>query len=252
LEGTVTDAQYSALFAAGGAQDPTTGARLVQTSRPGMELVVSAHKSLAELGVIGYEGIMHGILDAERDVTMNYLDGIVRERGGRRGRQRTQTQTGGLIYAHTRHATSRAGDPCPHDHVLVANLVEMDDLLGGWKAADTTLWRDELHAATMVGRLAAARKAVEARLAIEADAGPSGMLRHWRVAGFPEAVVEVHSWSASQAPETASTPWRPRWLPSWRSQPSWPRERPTDDPAASGTRRSPRRWRGLSSAWAAR
>jgi hypothetical protein len=63
----VTDAQYSALFAPGGAQDPTSSARLVQTRRPGVELVVSSHKSVAELGVIGYEGIMHGILHVERD-----------------------------------------------------------------------------------------------------------------------------------------------------------------------------------------
>jgi conjugative relaxase-like TrwC/TraI family protein len=193
LSGTVTDAQYSALFAVGGAQDPTTGARLVETRRPGMELVVSAHKSVAELGVIGYEGVMHAILDAERDATMGYLDGVVCERGGRRGRQRTAAATGGLIYAHTRHATSRAGDPCPHDHVLVANLVEMADPAGGWKAADTALWRDELHAATMVGRLAAAPTAVEAGLAIEADRGPSGQLRHFRIAGIPDQVLEVHS-----------------------------------------------------------
>src|SRR5688500_20031318 len=29
--------------------------------------------------------------------------------------------TSGLVYAHTRHATSRAGDPAPHDHVLVGS-----------------------------------------------------------------------------------------------------------------------------------
>lgn len=39
----------------------------MQTRRPEMELVVSSHKSVAELGVIGFAGIMHGILDAERD-----------------------------------------------------------------------------------------------------------------------------------------------------------------------------------------
>lgn len=46
------------------------------------------------------------------------------------------------------YATSRAGDPSPHHHVLVANLIEMLDVEGGWKAADTTLWREHLHAAT--------------------------------------------------------------------------------------------------------
>ncbi|MGH8948788.1 MAG: relaxase domain-containing protein, partial [Acidimicrobiia bacterium] len=44
LKGTVTDAQYEVLFGPGGAADPTTGTRLVSTRRPGMELVVSAHK----------------------------------------------------------------------------------------------------------------------------------------------------------------------------------------------------------------
>ena len=41
------------------------------------------------------------------------------------------TATGGLIYAHARHATTRAGDPGPHDHVLIANVIEMSDQKGG-------------------------------------------------------------------------------------------------------------------------
>src|SRR5262245_49955225 len=53
LAGAVLAEQYEALFGPGGACDPTTGERLVRTRRPGMELVVSAHKSVAELGVIG-------------------------------------------------------------------------------------------------------------------------------------------------------------------------------------------------------
>jgi hypothetical protein len=116
-------------------------------------------------------------MDAERDATLAYLDRVTRQMGGRRGEAAVATPTGGLIYAHTRHATSRAGDPCPHDHVLVANLVEMADERGGWKAADTALWREHLHAATMVGRVAAARVAVELGYGIEADPGPVGEAR---------------------------------------------------------------------------
>jgi hypothetical protein len=142
-----------------------------------------------ELGVMHLGDVMHGLLDAERDATLAYLDEVTRARGGRRGRARTTVTTGGLIFAHTRHATSRVGDPCPHDHVLVANLLQMGDRVGGWKAADTAMWRDELHAATMVGRLAAARRAVEWGLGIEADAGPSGSLRHWRMKGIPDEVL---------------------------------------------------------------
>ena len=38
-----------------------SGVRLVETRRPGMELVIGAHKSLAVLGVIGRADDMHAI-----------------------------------------------------------------------------------------------------------------------------------------------------------------------------------------------
>jgi hypothetical protein len=74
----------------------------------------------------------------------------------------------------------------------------MRDGRGGWKAADTALWREHLHAATMVGRVAAARVAVGLGYAIEADPGPSGRLRHWRIAGVPDEVMALHSKRAAE------------------------------------------------------
>ena len=198
LSGPVTAERYEAVFGPGGARDPRTGDRLVHTRRPGMEIVISSHKSVAELGVIGRAEDMHRIMDAERDATMAYLDKVIRQMGGRRGEAARPTPTSGLVSAHTRHATSRAGDPCPHDHVLLANVLEMEDQQGGWKAADTALWREHLHAATMVGRLASARVAVELGYAIEPDPGPSGRLGHWRIAGVPDEVMEVHSRRAAE------------------------------------------------------
>jgi conjugative relaxase-like TrwC/TraI family protein len=198
LEGAVTPENYEAIFGVGGARDPSTGERLVNARRPGMEVLVSAHKSVAELGVIGRAEDMHRIMDAERDATLAYLNKMTLEMGGRRGQAAKAAPTGGLIYAHTRHATSRAGDPCPHDHVLLANVVEMKDEKGGWKAADTALWREHLHAATMAGRVAAARVAVELGYAIEADPGPSGRLGHWKVAGVPDEIMELHSKRAAE------------------------------------------------------
>jgi len=198
LEGAVTDAQYEAIFGPGGACDPTTGQRLVNTTRPGLELVVSAHKSVAELGVIGRAEDMHAIMDAERAATLAYLDQTTVAIGGRRGRGVERTATEGLIYATTRHATSRAGDPCPHDHLLIANLVRMDDAKGGWKAADTALWREHVHAATMVGRVASAQRAVELGYGIVADDGPSGRLGHWAIAGVPSEVMDAHSKRAAE------------------------------------------------------
>src|SRR3546814_6328453 len=98
--------------------------------------------------------------------------------GGRRGRAQVRTATSGLTYAVTRHATSRAGDPSPHDHVLVANLVEMLDTKGGYKALDSAALRDTVEAATMVGRLHSAARAVELGFTIEADPGPSRSEEH--------------------------------------------------------------------------
>src|SRR3954454_4163624 len=81
LEGAVTEAQYEASHGPGGASDPTTGRRLVCTTRPGLELVISAHKSVAELGVIGRAEEMHQIMDAERDATLSYLDELTQRIG---------------------------------------------------------------------------------------------------------------------------------------------------------------------------
>jgi hypothetical protein len=93
----------------------------------------------------------------------------------------------------------------------------MLDGRGGWKAADTVLWREHLHAATMVGRVAAARVAVELGYAIAADRGPSGRLRHWRIAGVPEAVIEVHSKRSveidAECERRDATPSEPEMLP---------------------------------------
>ena len=49
-----------------------------------MELVIAAHKSVAELGVLGRAEDVHAIIDAERDATLAYLDELTKVRGGRR------------------------------------------------------------------------------------------------------------------------------------------------------------------------
>lgn len=50
----------------------------------------------------------------------------------------------------------------------------------------------------MVGRLHSAARAVELGFTIEADPGPSGNLRHWRIAGIPQAVCDLYSKRADE------------------------------------------------------
>ncbi len=64
---------------------------------------------------------------------------------------------------------------------------------GGFKALDSASLRDSVEAATMIGRLHSAARAVELGFDIEADPGPSGHLRHWRIVGIPDAVCELFS-----------------------------------------------------------
>jgi conjugative relaxase-like TrwC/TraI family protein len=193
LSGVITAGEFDAAFAKGGFRHPVTGEKLVSTKRPGFEIVVSAHKTTAMLGVIGRADDMHAILDAETDHTMTWLDQWFQARGGRRGEAALPTPTTGLAWAQTRHGTSRAGDPNPHDHVLVLNIATMLDRKGGPKGLFSAALRDTVEAATMVGRLHAAAKAIELGYAIEADHGPSGRLRHWSVMGIPAEITELFS-----------------------------------------------------------
>ena len=170
--------------------------------RPGMELVISPHKSVAELGVIGRAEDMHLVLDAERDATMAYLDEVVQEQGGRRGRAQVRMPTDGLTWAVSRHATTRAGDPQVHDHVLVANIVQMGDERGGWKGLDTGLLRDHLHAATAIGRMAAAAKAVELGYGIR----PTPGRRAGSVAGPSPASQKRRGKSTPPGPPRSTPP----------------------------------------------
>ncbi len=74
----------------------------------------------------------------------------------------------------------------------------MGDARGGWKALDTALLRDHLHAATAIGRMAAAAKAVELGYGIEPDPGPSGRLGSFAISGIPKEAWEVHATRSAQ------------------------------------------------------
>ncbi len=113
LSAEVTAEAYERAFGPGGFRDPVSGDRLVTTRRPGFELVIGAHTSVAVLGVVGGAEVMHSILDAETDATLSWLDSWFRTTGGRRGRNQTRAETRGLVFARTRHGTGScpAGKP---------------------------------------------------------------------------------------------------------------------------------------------
>lgn len=193
LEGPATLDAYRAVYRADGCCHPTEGHRLVSTRRPGFTVNIGMNKTVGLLDVVDRPDDVHAILDAETQATMGWLDTWFQERGGNRGKAHIRTPTGGLSYAVTRTATSRALDPCPQDHLLVANVVAMFDDKGGFKGLDSAALRDHVEAATMVGRHAAAAQAIELGYTIEPDPGPSGRRRSWRIAGIPHRACTVLS-----------------------------------------------------------
>ena len=135
--------------------DKTTGERVVQ-HRPGWDLTFAPPKSVSiEAEVFGRQGVR----DAhEQAVTaaMDYLEA----HAAQTRYQHQPIATGNLVYARFAHATSRAGDPQTHTHVLVANLTYLDgkayslsneQLLRQRTTADA-VYRNELaHGLTRLG-----------------------------------------------------------------------------------------------------
>ena len=203
LAGAVADADYDALYGPGGARHPDSGSPAGGDPPAGHG---AGHRRPQVGGRAGRDrpGRRHAPdhgRRARRHPRLSRSDHPARV-GGRRGRAATKTATAGLVYAHARHATSRSGDPAPHDHVLLANLVRMLDQTGGWKAADT-------HRVARAsprrhdGRPGRRRPGWRSSWGTGSrpTQGRSGRLRHWRISGVPDEVIQVHSKRATEIQE---------------------------------------------------
>ena len=157
-------------------------------------------KSVAELGVIGRAEDMHCHLGRrDRDATLEYLDQVAREQGGRGGRAQVRTGTGGLTWAVSRHATTRSWrPPAPRprlDHQRRAHGGHQGRLEGTRHGAACVT---TCHAATAVGRIAAAARAVDLGYGIEPDPGTSGSLGSFAISGIPKEAWEFHATRSAQ------------------------------------------------------
>jgi conjugative relaxase-like TrwC/TraI family protein len=197
--GDVTEADYWAAFRS----DRKNG-------RAGFELVVTSGKEVSLLGVIGREGDMAAIVDAELRATMAYLDGWAQREGARRvvGGRREAVATSGLTWCETAHHTSRADDPHEHRHVLVVNHVRLDD--GKMRSLNSGAFRSAVDRATVYGREQARQTAEALGYATQPEPG----LRVWSLSGFPANVLDVQSKRSrqigTQAPETGWDSYRSR------------------------------------------
>ena len=183
---------------------PRNGAQLVGTRRPGVELVVSPHKSVAELGVIGRAEDMHAIVDAERDATLAYLDRECKKIGGRRGEAATPTKTGGLDVGDV----SACDDPGRRSRRSMTMCWSPT-----WSGCETTAaaGRGSTPRSCATSCTPPPPSAVWPRPAWRSSSatpsspttGRSGRLGGWLIAGIPDEALAVHSQRSAQIDDIA-------------------------------------------------
>jgi hypothetical protein len=131
-DGSATDRYADTLKYAG---------RKVDTRRPGIDLTVSAPKSVSVLFGLGDRDVVDAVKAAHEAAigqALAYLEsaaghGLRGHQGD--GQRASRMRTDGWIAASFEHHTSRADDPQLHTHLVLANLLHGAD--GKWTALDS-------------------------------------------------------------------------------------------------------------------
>jgi conjugative relaxase-like TrwC/TraI family protein len=178
-------------------QEATAGEGGVRAGhRAGFDLTFSAPKSVSVAALVGGDERLIDAHSAAIGVVMDYVEdhyALTRRRDGRGGIE--QVNIGNLVYARTTHATSRAGDPNLHTHVIVSNAV-FDEGKGEWRALNNReIFANQVMLGLIYQRELAAslmREGYDVRSANAKgiSAGKAGM---FEIADCPQTVLEAFS-----------------------------------------------------------
>jgi conjugative relaxase-like TrwC/TraI family protein len=164
------------------------------TVRIGFDLTLTTEKSLGVLGLLGQPPVRAAVLDAIAAGNDTGLDHFEQHAAWARAKGRRVGVTGWTV-ASFRHLTSRALDPFPHHHNVVANLVT--DEHGDVRALDG---RGLYHYARDASTLATVemRYRLTAVLGVDWDRSPTGT---WEIAGVPHDAIREFSRRANEIAE---------------------------------------------------
>jgi conjugative relaxase-like TrwC/TraI family protein len=188
--GVCSEQEFRRLFAW---QHPDTGQRLGRAPRsdamPAWDLVLRPVKDVAILYALGDIQTSRAARQAHEvgvRAAVAYLDGQV---GTRRGRGGAEHVCGaGLVVVGFTHRVSRAGDPLPHDHLIIINRTQGPD--GQWRTLDSRDLLTHRLAADAVYR-AAYQRELTRTLGIEW--GEADRWGNRPIVGMPQDLVRAFS-----------------------------------------------------------
>ena len=164
--------------------------------RAGLDLTFSAPKSVSVAALVGGDERPMEAHSAAVGVVMGYIEAhyaLTRRRDGQGGIE--QVNTGNLLYAQTTHATSRAGDPNLHTHVIVSNAV-FDEAKGEWRALNNReIYANQVMLGLIYQRELAGslmREGYDVRSA-NGDGKSPGKDGMFEIADCPQGVLEAFS-----------------------------------------------------------
>ncbi len=171
----------------------THASKRVDVRRAGIDVTVSAPKSVSVLYGLGPPGVAAAVRQAHRVAVagaLGYLESVaghgLRGHHGD-GHRATRIGTQGWIVAAFEHRSSRAGDPQLHTHLVVPNLLRGAD--GKWSAVDSrAVHRHALTASYLYH--AVLRGQLTARLGVAWTTPTKGIAE---IAGMPAGLLDVFS-----------------------------------------------------------
>ncbi len=167
--------------------------RRVDVRRPGIDVTISAPKSVSVLFGLGDRKVAAAVRDAHQaavEQALGYLESVAGH--GLRGHQgdgqrANRIGTDGWIVAAFEHHTSRAGDPQLHTHLVVPNLLHGAD--GKWSAVDAKqIYRHALTACYLYHSVL--RGQLTARLGVDWTAPTKGVAE---IDGLPADLLGTFS-----------------------------------------------------------
>src|SRR6266542_700797 len=189
-QGTASTEAFKRIFEG---RHPDTGELLgrahVRHAVPAWDLVLRPVKDVGVLYALGNARTNRAVMSAHHEglaEAAGYLDAHVSTRRGHGGCERVGGQ--GLVAVGFDHRTSRAGDPLPHTHLIIANRVQGPD--GRWTTLDGRHLYRHRRAADALYR-AAYQRALTRDLGVEWGAADRWGNRP--IVGMPAEVVRAFS-----------------------------------------------------------